>query len=82
MRLRVVIVCTLIALAAITVARKVRAADWLLMRKLPGQEWAQRGPILDQETACRTALASDGFVVPKGTLLKCQRVTKTKEAAR
>ncbi len=73
MRLRTVIACTLIALAAITVARKARAADWLLMRKLPNQEWQQRGPALDQQTACLTALASDGFVVPKGTLLRCER---------
>jgi hypothetical protein len=67
---------------AITVVRGIKAADWILMRQLPGQEWTQRGPALDQQTACLTALASDGIVVPPGTRLKCERVVTTKEAAR
>ena len=70
------------ALAAITIYRGVaRASDWALMRKLPGAEWQQRGPTLDQQTACLTALASDGFVVPPGTKLRCERVAP-KETSR
>lgn len=72
---------TVAAIVAITIYRGVaRASDWALMRQLPGQEWQQRGPALDQQVACMTALASDGFVVPKGTRLKCERITTTNEA--
>lgn len=72
---------TCAAIVAIAIYRGVaRASDWTLMRQLPGEEWRQRGPVLDQETACRTALASDGLVVPKGTRLKCERIKPTNEA--
>jgi hypothetical protein len=71
------------AVVAITIARGVaRAADWALLRQDAAGEWHQRGPMLEQETACRTALASDGIVVPAGTRMRCERVVPTKETRR
>lgn len=82
MVVKTIVVVTVVAVVLITIARGIRAADWALMRMLPGQDWQQRGPMLDQQTACMTALASDGIVVPSGTWLRCERVTPTKEAKR
>jgi hypothetical protein len=82
MVVRTIVAATVIAVVVITVWRGVRAADWQLMRQLPGQEWAQRGPMIDHQQACMTALASEGIVVPSGTKLKCQRANRAREANR
>lgn len=82
MLVRAIVAATVIAVVVITVWRGVRAADWMLMRQLLGREWAQRGPILEQQTACMTALVSDGIIAPPGTWLRCERVVPAKEAAR
>jgi hypothetical protein len=79
---RVLLAAAVALVVMIAVARVVKAADWQLMRQLPGAEWQQRGPALGQETACMTALASDGIVVPSGTKLRCERIIPTKEATR
>lgn len=82
MIVRLVVAITVAAVVLIGLARGLKAADWLLLRKAPDSEWQQRGPILDHEVACRTALASDGIIAPPGTWLKCERVISTKEATR
>lgn len=82
MVVRIVVGVTVAMVVLITIARGLRADDWALMRKAPNGEWQQRGPMLDQQTACLTALASDGIVVPSGTRLRCERVIDTKAAAR
>ena len=82
MLLRIVVAAAIAAVVLITVVRGVRAADWQLLGKLPGENWAQRGPVLDAVVACETASASDAVIVPAGTALRCQRIISTKEATR
>lgn len=82
MVVRAIVAVTVAAVLVIAIARGLKAADWMLMRQAPGEQWQQRGPMFDQQTACMTALASDGIAVPAGTRLKCQRVIATKEATR
>lgn len=82
MVVRTVVGITVFLVVAITIARGIKAADWLLMRQASDGAWHQRGPVLGQETACLTALASDGIVVASGTRLRCERITATKEAKR
>lgn len=82
MVVRAAVIVTVLLVVAITVIRGVRAADWVLLRQDASGDWHQRGPMLDQQTACLTALASDGIVVPSGTRLTCRRVISTKEATR
>ncbi len=78
MLVKSIVTAAVIAVVLIAIARGIRAADWVLMRQLPGSEWQQRGPALDQQAACLTALASDGFVVPAGTRLKCEKKESAK----
>lgn len=82
MVVRLVVAVTVAMVVLITIARGIKAAEWILLRQLPGAEWQQRGPMLDQQQACMTALASDGITVPTGTRLRCERVVATRAAAR
>jgi hypothetical protein len=45
-----------------------------LVRCLPGEECTVRG-IADNSTQCALDLASDSFVAPKGTRLRCEKIT-------
>lgn len=78
MVVRLVVAVTVFLVVAITIARGIKAGDWMLLRQGPGGEWQQRGPVLEHEVACMTAMASDGVIVPPGTRLRCERVTATR----
>lgn len=75
MTVRIVVAGTVFLVVAITIARGIKAAEWLLLHQGANGEWQHRGPVFEHEVACMTALENDGVMVPSGTRLRCERVT-------